>query len=290
MTLLCQKRVLLFLCLTTLLPCLSGLAQENIPEKVAILPFTWGDEVDESVKEKHPNGPQLAREVFYQAFSSTGYDEVPMETIDQLVSEEAIEAGDFSTLVDNGIDGLLQAEIHGLTIGKGGIVSRTSAEIDFTLLNLKTDQVVWSDKESVSRMGGLLMSSGQLTRAFGSLNVTEDESTREIRYVLMDLYTKVLQNLPPANISLVPPVIENHKIVAVAADMPSRPAGVQVWLEGSAGCSAFFDLSEAQDYIPLLEYAPGKYFGFFATESQPETITLHIENGLGIQTMKEVRP
>jgi hypothetical protein len=261
------------------------------PNRVAILPLRWGEEVSDETRQRFHKELEFTRQVIFDAFAMFPFEDVPLDMVDQWLNREEPAADDFRSLQEYAVNAVLQGEITQISISRGGIVGRTAAGLRLALIDVRTGETVWEGAEKDSRTGGALLSSGQLTFAFDALNVSLDEGQLEYSFVLRDLLLKLFTTLPQTPVSLEPPQIAQAEMRPAASAQAETLQAITVYASGTPGCRAFFHLPRFSSAFPMIETQPGSYYGYAAVEPaslRTEPVQVTIVNHYGIQSRKEI--
>jgi hypothetical protein len=264
---------------------------------VAILPFSWGDDVDSKHREKLPELPQLAREIFAHSFAPLPYEDMNLEQVDKalteadLVTEErwrTVEVVDLASKLDAGT--IVRGEVTKAALGEGGLLSKTALEMRIALLDGKTGSLLWQGTGGSSRRGGLLFRAGQATELFAELSSDQAQRLQALRATTQEAVRKLILTLPPpARIDVTKPSLTSSH----AAVVEGPPREVIVEIQGTPDCAATFDIGSFKRFIPLWEVAPGVYRGGYlpqpgdSVKEAPVVFRLESRLGLAVQKISE---
>ncbi|MGI6455799.1 MAG: hypothetical protein ACOX5R_09305 [bacterium] len=260
--------------------------------RVALLPLQWSADLEEDIRTRFRGIPETTRQVIYDSFSVLGYEDVPPDIVDHWITNDQIVRSDWSSLVDYGVDAVLRGEITQISISRGGLVGRTAAGLRLQLINIPSGEVVWQAEDSASRTGGFILNSGQLVHAFGALGLSRDEGLTEYAFVLRDMLLNMLESVPQVAVSLDPPQLSTVQVFPVNQSTGTGTQGILVQASGDPGCKMFFAVPQNPTPYPMLETAPGQYYGYAAIAARQiaaEPIVVRIANHYGIQTEKEIQ-
>ena len=255
------------------------------PRSVAILPFTLEEQVHEDVS---PN--DLFRDCFYNYFSFLGYVDLPLETINDKLSQ----AG----LTDNkkilelsperlreilGVDAVIRGRVLSANNFTGGIHAETSIKAKIDMLDLRTGDILWETEHKESTYSGILsptiveiiqdqMDNVKVHQAYFrtaeifSISMMKeipdpaDSWTEEIR---LPIITSIETNLKPS-LKLKP----NDKIY--------------INLKGDPGLTGYFGIGSWKSDIPLKEIVPGLYTGSYTIKASDD-----VSSSLIVGTLKD---
>ena len=255
------------------------------PRSVAILPFTLEEQVHEDVS---PN--DLFRDCFYNYFSFLGYVDLPLETINDKLSQ----AG----LTDNkkilelsperlreilGVDAVIRGRVLSANNFTGGIHAETSIKAKIDMLDLRTGDILWETEHKESTYSGILsptiveiiqdqMENVKVHQAYFrtaeifSISMMKeipdpaDSWTEEIR---LPIITSIETNLKPS-LKLKP----NDKIY--------------INLKGDPGLTGYFGIGSWKSDIPLKEIVPGLYTGSYTIKASDD-----VSSSLIVGTLKD---
>ena len=255
------------------------------PRSVAILPFTLEEQVHEDVS---PN--DLFRDCFYNYFSFLGYVDLPLETINDKLSQ----AG----LTDNkkilelsperlreilGVDAVIRGRVLSANNFTGGIHAETSIKAKIDMLDLRTGDILWETEHKESTYSGILsptiveiiqdqMENVKVHQAYFrtaeifSISMMKeipdpaDSWTEEIR---LPIITSIETNLKPS-LKLKP----NDKIY--------------INLKGDPRLTGYFGIGSWKSDIPLKEIVPGLYTGSYTIKASDD-----VSSSLIVGTLKD---
>jgi hypothetical protein len=267
----------------------SGDSSLDLAGPVAILPFGWGEDVDSKHREKLPELPQLAREIFAHSFASLPYEDMNLEQVDKALTEadllaeerwRTVEVADLASKLDAGT--LVRGEVTKAALGEGGLLSKTALEMRIALLDGKTGSLLWQGTGESSRRGGLLLRAGQAKELFAG-----PPSDQALRATTQEAVRKLILTLPPpARIDVTKPSLTSSQ----AAVVEGPPREVIVEIQGTPDCAATFDIGSFRRFIPLWEVAPGVYRGGYLPQPgdsvREAQVVFRLESRLGLAVEK----
>ena len=255
------------------------------PRSVAILPFTLEEQVHEDVS---PN--DLFRDCFYNYFSFLGYVDLPLETINDKLSQvgltdnkKILELSPERLREILGVDAVIRGRVLSANNFTGGIHAETSIKAKIDMLDLRTGDILWETEHKESTYSGILsptiveiiqdqMENVKVHQAFFrtaeifSISMMKeipdpaDSWTEEIR---LPIITSIETNLKPS-LKLKP----NDKIY--------------INLKGDPGLTGYFGIGSWKSDIPLKEIVPGLYTGSYTIKASDD-----VSSSLIVGTLKD---
>jgi len=255
------------------------------PRSVAILPFTLEEQVHEDVS---PN--DLFRDCFYNYFSFLGYVDLPLETINDKLSQvgltdnkKILELSPERLREILGVDAVIRGRVLSANNFTGGIHAETSIKAKIDMLDLRTGDILWETEHKESTYSGILsptiveiiqdqMENVKVHQAYFrtaeifSISMMKeipdpaDSWTEEIR---LPIITSIETNLKPS-LKLKP----NDKIY--------------INLKGDPGLTGYFGIGSWKSDIPLKEIVPGLYTGSYTIKASDD-----VSSSLIVGTLKD---
>lgn len=267
---------------------------------VAILPFTWGEDVKSERREELPELPRLAREIFARSFAALPYEDMGLEQVGKalteadLAAEERWQRVQFPELAaELGAGTLVRGEVTKAALGKGGLLSKTALGIQITLIDGETGSLLWQGTGESSRHGGLLFHSGQAREIFAELSGDEAERLQALRSTTEDAVRRLILTLPPpARLDIAKPSLTTGR--AAVTEGPRKEITVEI--HGTPGCVATFDIGSFKRFVPLWEVAPGVYRGGYipqpgdSVKKAPVVFRLESRLGLAVEKVSDEVP
>ena len=237
----------------------------DYPRTVAILPFSYDPEINES---RRPD--IILREVFFNYFSYLGYTDLPLHTVD-LKLAPTIKAGDNLNNIPNselkkmlGAEAVVRGHVINATNFTAGIYAETSIKAKIEMLDLRTDEVLWEtehnelNNSSIATPSVIDMIRGQ----------TANSEVKEAYHKTAESFIlKILEKVPdPARIRQ--SEVRLPQIVSIEANIQGnnklQPNDlIYVSMEGEPGLTAHFDIGSFKTGILMKEVSPGLYTGSY---------------------------
>ena len=259
------------------------------PRSVAILPFTLEEPVHEDVS---PN--DLFRDCFYNYFSFLGYVDLPLETINEKLSQ----AG----LTDNkkilelsperlreilGVDAVIRGRVLSANNFTGGIHAETSIKAKIDMLDLRTGDILWETEHTESTYSGILSPTIVEIIQYQMENV----KVHQAYYKTAEIFSIGMMKEIPDPADSWTEEIRLPKIISIETNLkPSlklKPNDrIYVNLKGDPGLTGYFGIGSWKSDIPLKEIVPGLYTGSYTIKSSDDVSsslivgTLKNKNGL----------
>jgi hypothetical protein len=259
------------------------------PRTVAILPFTLQEPAHEDVS---PH--DLFRDCFYNYFSFLGYVDLPLETINEKLSQ----AG----LTDNkkilelsperlreilGVDAVIRGRVLSANNFTGGIYAETSIKAKIDMLDLRTGDIIWETEHKESINSGILSPTivdiiqGQM----------DNVKVHQAYYKTAEIFSiSMLKEIPDPADSWTEE-IRLPKIISIETNLKPnlklKPNDrIYINLKGDPGLTGYFGIGSWKTHIPLKEIVPGLYTGSYTIKPSDDVIsslivgTLKDKNGL----------
>ena len=259
------------------------------PRSVAILPFTLEEPVHEDVS---PH--DLFRDCFYNYFSFLGYVDLPLETINEKLSQAGL-TDNKKTLELNperlreilGVDAVIRGRVLSANNFTGGIHAETSIKAKIDMLDLRTGDILWEAEHTESTYSGIL-----------SPTIVEIIQDQMDNVKVHQAYYKTAEIFSIGMMKEIPDPADNWteeirlpKIISIETNLkPSlklKPNDrIYVNLKGDPGLTGYFGIGSWKSDIPLKEIVPGLYTGSYTIKSSDDVSsslivgTLKNKNGL----------
>ncbi len=237
-----------------------GIAQEDIPKTVVVMPFqNTTDDADI---------PSQMRKAFYNHFSSKPYRDVEPLIVDEKIvyleknsGKQIHELKPEEICKSIGCDGLVYGKVTEFKRLYAAVYSQFAVETEVWMVNAKTGKEVFRLKDAARyHEGGVPLSplGAIMTAVSTAINLREVQRIRLIN----ELAYKLNEKIPsPSGMA-----VENRpKIKEVLTNAKEGPFGkgkiIKVGLEGEPAMVAMFDIGNFKKNIPMKEEKPGIYIG-----------------------------
>ena len=255
------------------------------PRSVAILPFTLEEPVHEGVS---PHG--LFRDCFFNYFSFLGYVDLPLETINEKLSQ----AG----LTDNkkilelspeklrdilGVDAVIRGRVLSANNFTGGIHAETSIKAKIDMLDLRTGDIIWETEHSESTYSGILSPT--------IIDIIQDQmdnvKVHQAYYKTAEIFSISMMKEIPDPADSWTEEIRLPKITSIETNLkPSmklKPDDrIYINLKGDQGLTGYFGIGSWKSDIPLKEIVPGLYTGSYTIKASDD-----VSSSLIVGTLKD---
>jgi hypothetical protein len=232
------------------LPIPSILQEEELPHKVAVLPF--------ANKTSNPEGGETVRKMFYNFFSSLNYIDMELAAIDDSLNStdlyQKISAGEAvspQTLGKVlGVDAVIFGEVTSLGKIYALVYTDNQAGLKAKMVSCKTAEIIWIPLSPIGLAATVVMT------AISHQQATHIKAASE-------LCMQMVSTIPnPPAISEPPPLIE--AMVHNGAGKLLRPGEyLKVALIGEVGRTAAWSLPPLVEGLPMKEKEPGVYIGAY---------------------------
>ncbi len=237
---------------------------ERFPESVAVLPFSVDSEAPE---DQRPH--RLLREMFFNHFSYLGYTDLPLKDVDKKLADagypdadaiDKLTAAELRNIL--GVDAVVRGRLLDANNFTGGIYSETRIKARLEMLDLNTGETLWETEHHEYTTSGLTT----LTLVDMVQDQLDNAKVREAYSNIAEMFClKVLDKIPdPARYRAEHLKLPSIKIFHANVENPGslKPYEiVRVFMTGSTGLQASFDLGARQTGIAMEEKTPGYYSG-----------------------------
>ncbi len=244
------------------LPIPAILQEEQLPHKVAILPF--------ANKTSNPEGSETVRKMFYNFFSSLNYIDLELATIDDSLKSanlyQKIAAGkDVSPQILGqllGVDAVIFGDV--ISLGKiyALLYTDNQAGLKAQMVSCKTEKVIWELEHKIHiEDGDLPLSPLGLATIVVKIAISHQQATH--MKAASELCMQMVSTIPnPPAITEPPPQIQ--AFVHNGAGKLLRPGDyLKIALIGEAGQTATWSLPPLVQALPMKEKEPGVYIGAY---------------------------
>jgi hypothetical protein len=244
------------------LPVPAILKKEQLPHKVAILPF--------ANKTSTPEGGEMVRKMFYNFFSSLNYIDLELPVIDdslkgadlyqKITAAETVSPQKLGQLL--GVDAVIIGEVTSLGKIYALVYSDNQAGLTARMVHCDTGEVLWELEHKIHiEEGDVPLSPIGLATAMLKTAVTHSQASH--MKAASELCMQVVSTIPnPAAVSEPPPKI--HALVHNGAGKLLRPGDyLKVALVGEKSQTASWGLPPLVENLPLKERQPGVYIGAY---------------------------
>jgi hypothetical protein len=255
------------------------------PRSVAILPFTLEEPVHEDVS---PH--DLFRSCFYNYFSFLGYVDLPLETINEKLSQAGLT--DNKKILELSperlreileVDAVIRGRVLSASNFTGGIHAETSIKAKIDMLDLRTGEVLWETEHKESTYSGIL-----------SPTIVEIIQDQMENVKVHQAYYKTAEIFMISMMKEIPDPADNWteeirlpKIISIETNLkPSlklKPNDrIYINLKGDPGLTGYFGIGSWKSDIPLKEIVPGLYTGSYTIKSSDD-----VSSSLIVGTLKD---
>lgn len=236
------------------------------PRSVAILPFTL-EQLDPEGIAPH----KLFRTCFYNYFSYLGYVDLPLNIIDQKLSQagltnatKILELSPEKLRKILGVDAVIRGRVLSASNFTGGIHAETSLTAKIDMFDLRTRDILWETKHKEMTYSGIL--SPTIVDIIQSQ--IENVKVHQAYFKTAEMFAlNMMKEIPdPADnwknkIRL--PQITNIE-TNLKPNLKLNPKDrIYVNLKGDPGLTGYFDIGSWKSNIPLKEIVPGLYTGSY---------------------------
>ncbi len=240
----------------------SSVPEEELPRKVAILPFSNSSHND--------NAGPVVRKMFYNFFSSLNYVDMEQSRIDQRLQS----AGLFDDIANGGeipvekvcqtlgVDALISGEVTAFGKIYAILYSEVNAGLKARMISCSNGRTIWENEHTAHiREGGVSISPLGLasTAARVLLNLRQTKTMRVVSDLCMDMTATI-----PNPHSVAPPGPAIKVMVHNGANRLLTPGErLKVVIIGEPGMNASVEITPNGKKITMLEKEPGVYAGAY---------------------------
>lgn len=236
--------------------------EKQKPRTIAILPF-----VDES---KSQEGTEIVRRGFYNHFSSLPFKDMELVQTDHLLrkaglydpeSLSSIPPGKLKEILN--VDAVVYGTISNFDKLFAGIYSQVSVGAGIKMYETATGHFLWSGQHVVRIHQGSLPTSpiGLISTIISAaMNIRDVQLLRACD----DLFRDMVKTIPVIRAAKAhrPPIIS--LLVQDSKGLPKKAGDeIRVFVKGTPGLSAWFDIGDLKKGIDMAEIEPGGYVGTY---------------------------
>lgn len=262
------------------------------PKSVAILPFT----LEESIKEKEL--PHIIfREVFYNNFSYLGYNDMPLDEVDQKLHHAGVQIENASKLRYRelreilGVDAVIRGHILEANNFTGGLHAETLLHAKIEMMDLKTGNSLWEVDHTEMDYSGIasptivdiIQEQVENAKVDQAYHKNAEMFSQRIISQIPDPSGKRLGEVQlPAIASIETNIHPNQKL--------KPDDSIYVSLRGQPKLTATFDIGSWKTSIPMKEISPGLYTGSYVVKKGDKVLNAFIigtlKNNTGLASKK----
>ena len=240
------------------------------PRSVAILPFTL-EQLDPEGIAPH----KLFRTCFYNYFSYLGYVDLPLNEIDQKLSQAGLT--DSNKILELspeklreilGVDAVVRGRVLSASNFTGGIHAETSLKAKIDMLDLRTRDILWETEHKEMTYSGIL--SPTIVDIIQSQ--IENVKVHQAYFKTAEMFAINMMKEIPDPADNWNGVIRLPQIISIETNLrPNLKLNpkdrIYVNLKGDPGLSGYFDIGSWKSHIPLKEIVPGLYTGSYTIKA-----------------------
>jgi len=258
------------------------------PKSVAILPFT----LEENIKDKEKELPHIIfREVFYNNFSFLGYNDLPLDEIDQKLHHAGVQIEDASKLRYRelreilGVDAVIRGHILEANNFTGGLHAETLLHAKIEMMDLKTGNSLWEADHTEMFYSGIASPTIVDIIQEQVENADVDQAYRKNAEMFSQ---RILAQIPdPAGKRL--NEVQLPTITSIETNIhPNQKLkpddSIYVSMRGQPKLTATFDIGSWRTSIPMKEISPGLYTGSYVIKAGDKVLNAFI-----IGTLKNLK-
>ncbi len=248
------------------------------PKSVAILPFT----MEENIKEEEL--PHIIfREVFFNNFSYLGYDDMPLDEVDQKLHHAGVQIENASKLRYRelreilGVDAVIRGHILEANNFTGGLHAETLMHAKLDMMDLITGNSLWEADHTEMAYSGI----ASPTIVDIIQEQVENAKVKLAYHKNAEIFSqRILSQIPdPAGKRL--GEVRLPKISSIDTNIrPNQKLqpddSIYVSLRGQAGLTATFDIGSWKTSIPMKEISPGVYTGSYVVKTGDKVLSAFI--------------
>jgi hypothetical protein len=260
------------------------------PKSVAILPFTLA----ESIQEKEKEFPHIIfREVFYNNFSYLGYNDMPLDEVDQKLHHAGVQIENASKLRYRelrkilGVDAVIRGHILEANNFTGGLHAETLLHAKIEMTDLKTGNSLWEVDHTEMDYSGIasptivdiIQEQVENAKVDQAYHKNAEMFSQRIIAQIPDPAGKRLGEVRLPTISSIETNIRpNQKL--------KPDDSIYVSMRGQPKLTATFDIGSWKTSITMKEVSPGLYTGSYVIQEGDKVLnafiigTLKNEKGL----------
>jgi hypothetical protein len=238
------------------------------PKSVAILPFTLAKDIKE---EELPH--IIFREVFFNNFSYLGYNDLPLDEVDQKLHHAGVQIESASNLQYRelreilGVDAVIRGHILEANNFTGGLHAETLVHAKIEMMDLKTGNALWEVDHTEMAYSGI----ASPTIVDIIQNQVENAEVKLAYHKNAEMFSqRILAQIPdPAGKRLSEvrlPTISSIE-TNIRPNQKLQPEdSIYVSLRGQPKLTATFDIGSWKTSISMKEVSPGLYTGSYVVK------------------------
>ena len=251
---------------------------EAFPKSVAILPFT----MEENIKEEEL--PHIIfRDVFFNNFSYLGYNDMPLDEVDQKLHLAGVQIENASKLGYRELSAILgvDAVIHGHILEAnnftGGLHAQTLMHATMDMVDLNTGDSLWEVDHTEMAYSGI----ASPTIVDIIQEQVENSKVKLAYHKNAEMFSqRILSQVPdPAGMRLEEvrlPTISSIETNIQPNQKLQPDDSIYVSLQGQKGLRATFDIGNWKTSIPMKEISPGVYTGSYVVKTGDNVLSAFI--------------
>jgi hypothetical protein len=281
------KRVLMvMICCLVLVSCASPKVhvskylenKEASPKSVAILPFTMEKNIEE---EESPN--VIFRDVFFNNFSFLGYNDMPLDEVDQKLHHAGVPIEDAAKLRHHelkrilGVDAVIRGNLLKVNNFTAGFHAETLIHAKLEMVDLETGNSLWEVDHSEMAYAGI----ASPTIVDIIQEQVENAKVKQAYYKTAEMFCQqILSQIPDPAADRVGevklPTISSIETNVKADQKLKVSDNIYVSMRGQAGLQATFDIGSWRTSIPMKEISPGLYTGTYVVKNGDQVLSAFI--------------
>ncbi len=262
------------------------------PKTVAILPFT----MEKNIKEQEL--PHIIfREVFFNNFSYLGYNDMPLDEVDQKLHHAGVQIENSSTLRYRelrdilGVDAVIRGHILEANNFTGGLHAETMMHAKVDMMDLQTGNSLWEVDHTEMAYSGI----ASPTIVDIIQEQVENAKVKQAYHKNAEIFSqRILSQIPdPAGKRLgevrLPTISSIETNIQVNQKLQPKD-NIYVSMRGQPGLTATFDIGSWKTSIPMKEISPGLYTGSYVVREGDKVLSAFIigtlKNNKGLASKK----
>ena len=248
------------------------------PRSVAVLPFTMEKNIKE---EESPN--VIFRDVFFNNFSFLGYNDMPLDEVDQKLHHAGVQIENASKLRYHelrrilGVDAVVRGHLLEANNFTAGFHAETLIHAKLDMMDLQTGNSLWEVDHKEMAYSGIASPT--------IVDIIQEQvanaKVKQAYYKNAEMFCQqILSQIPdPAanragEVHL--PVITSIE-TNIQANKKLKPAdSIYVSIRGQPGLTATFDIGSWRTSIPMKEISPGLYTGTYVVKIGDQVLSAFI--------------
>lgn len=248
------------------------------PKSVAILPFTMEKNIEE---EESPN--VIFRDVFFNNFSFLGYNDLPLDEVDQKLHHAGVPIEDAAKLRHHelkrilGVDAVIRGHLLEVNNFTAGFHAETLIHAKLEMVDLETGNSLWEVDHSERTYAGL----ASPTIVDIIQEQVENAKVKQAYYKTSEMFCQqILSQIPDPAADRVGevklPTISSIETNIKADQKLKISDSIYVSMRGQAGLQATFDIGSWRTSIPMKEVSPGLYTGTYVVKNGDQVLSAFI--------------